>query len=128
LDTTLGRTLGYFGYEPYEDDWDDLGLWTNAGYPDDWGGNPEFEDADTIEDSDSEDDGLYLETEASLNHGNSGGPFWAWFLVNNRIDPRIIGVVSAEGAEPEIPRDHDNFLAGGQALHDLIVWGRANLV
>src|SRR5262249_34859290 len=86
LEYPLGNTLGFLGYNDYDDDWDGVGYWTSVGYPDDWNGNPAFEDADTVEDADSEGDGLTLETEASLNHGNSGGPFVGWF----GRDPRVI--------------------------------------
>jgi V8-like Glu-specific endopeptidase len=133
LNYPLGKTLGFFGAKVYSDDWDDHGYWTSMGYPGDFGGNPAFEDADTVEDADGEGDGLSLETEASLDHGNSGGPFWAWWsdsanpAPSQVPGPYIIGVVSAEGAEAEIPQDHDNFLAGGQALVNLVNWGRANL-
>ena len=127
LDASLGDTLGYFGAKVYQDRWDDTRYWTSVGNPDDWQGNPEFADADTVEDADSEDDGLYLETEASLTHGNSGGPFFGWFLFNNAPALYVVGVVSSEGAEAEIPRDHDNFLAGGDALINLIRWGRENM-
>jgi V8-like Glu-specific endopeptidase len=127
LETPLGDTLGYFGAKVYKDRWDGRGYWTSVGYPDDWQGNPEFEGTDTVEDADSEDDGLYLETEASITQGNSGGPFFGWFNVNNGVAPYVVGVVSAEGAEAEIPRDHDNFAAGGDALVNLIAWGRAKM-
>ncbi len=127
LETPLGDTLGYFGAKVYQDRWDDHGYWTSVGYPDDWQGNPEFEDADTVEDADSEDDALYLETEASLTHGNSGGPFIGWFNFNDGVWPYVVGVVSGEGAEGELPQDHDNFLAGGDALVNLVAWGRANM-
>ena len=101
--------------------------WTTVGYPDDFGGNPAWEDGDTIEDADSHDDGLLLETEASLNHGNSGGPMFGWFNYDNGLHALIIGVASSEGAEGWEPPDHDNFAAGGVAMLDLIGWARANM-
>ena len=127
LETSLGDTLGYLGAKVYQDRWDDTGYWTSVGYPDEWNGFPEFEDADTVEDSDSEEDADSLETEVSLTHGNSGGPFLGWWQSGNTWLPYVVGVVSSEGAEAEIPQDHDNFLAGGDALVNLIAWGRANL-
>ena len=128
LETNLGDTLGFWGWNRYHDDWDDVGYWTSVGYPEDWPDQPVFEDADTVEDADSEGDGLLLETEASLAHGNSGGPFCAWFSTPNGPDPRVIGVVSSQGNLDVFPQDHDNFLAAGKIASDLIKWGRVNLM
>jgi hypothetical protein len=124
----LGKTLGFFGATVYADNWDDGRYWFNVGYPFDFQGKPAVEEGDSVEDSDTEDDGLQMETEGSITHGNSGGPFWAWFKFGgNKVGPFIVGVASGEGKESGEPADPDNFLAGGNAMLDLIAWGRANM-
>jgi hypothetical protein len=56
----------------------------------------------------------------SVEHGESGGPFFAWWPNN---DPRIVGVVAAGGSFGD---DRDNALGGGPNLVDLVDWARAN--
>jgi hypothetical protein len=68
-----------------------------------------------------------LESEADLNHGDSGGPVWAWF--NDHA--RIVAVVSGEvdfGTDYGLfqTHDHDNSLAGGADMVELIRWARQN--
>lgn len=117
----LGSQLGYLGSTSFDDSWRGQDVWINIGYPQDIGGGlePAWQQY-WIEDDDEDDDGQVLETEASLNHGNSGGPFFGWF---NDGQVRVIGVVSSETL---FNGDFDNSLAGGENMVDLINWARAN--
>ncbi len=126
----LGTSLGYFGYNSYSDDWNDLSVWSNIGYPGDIDNaeEPAFQQGYTINDTDGDDNGgEELETEnCDLYFGNSGGPVFAWW--NNGTDPRIVGVVSAQETEYKFPfstRD-DNFFASGDGFVNLCAWGRSN--
>jgi len=126
----LGSSLGYFGYNSYSSDWNDLGIWSNIGYPGDIDNaeEPAFQEGFTINDTDGDSNGgEELETEnCDLNHGNSGGPIYAWW--NNGTDPRIVGVVSGEETEYQFPfstRD-DNVFASGDGFVNLCAWGRTN--
>jgi V8-like Glu-specific endopeptidase len=126
----LGLSLGYFGYNGYSDDWNDLSVWSNIGYPGDIDNaqEPAFQKGFTINDTDGDDNGgEELETEnCDLNHGNSGGPIFAWW--NNGTDPRIVGVVSGEETEykPLFSTRNDNVFAGGGGFTSLCAWGRTN--
>jgi hypothetical protein len=126
----LGSSLGYFGYNGYSGDWNDLAVWANIGYPGDIDNaeEPAFQKGFTINDTDGDDNGgEELETEnCDLNHGNSGGPIFAWW--NNGTDPRIVGVVSGEETEYSFPFStrNDNVFASGDGFTSLCAWGRAN--
>ena len=126
----LGTSLGYMGYNSYSSDWNDKPIWTNIGYPGDIenGEEPAFQQGFTINDTDGDSNGgEELETEdCDLNHGNSGGPMYAWW--NNGTDPRIVGVVSSEETEYKFPFSsrNDNVFASGDGLMNLCAWGRSN--
>jgi V8-like Glu-specific endopeptidase len=126
----LGSSLGYFGYNGYSDSWNDLSVWSNIGYPGDIDNaqEPAFQKGYTINDTDGDDNGgEELETEdCDLNHGNSGGPIFAWW--NNGTDPRIVGVVSGQETEykPLFSTRNDNVFASGGGFTGLCAWGRAN--
>ncbi len=126
----LGASLGYFGYNSYSDDWNDNPVWSNIGYPGDIDNaeEPAFQKGFTINDTDGDDNGgEELETEnCDLNHGNSGGPCFAWW--NNGTDPRIVGVVSAQETEYKFPFSsrNDNVFASGDGFVNLCAWGRSN--
>ncbi|MGI8959091.1 MAG: trypsin-like serine peptidase [Bryobacteraceae bacterium] len=126
----LGSSLGYFGYNSYSSDWNDMPLWSNIGYPGDIDNaqEPAFQQGFTINDTDGDDNGgEELETEdCDLNFGNSGGPIFAWW--NNGIDPRLVGVVSAQETEYKFPFStrNDNFFASGDGFVNLCAWGRSN--
>jgi V8-like Glu-specific endopeptidase len=126
----LGSSLGYFGYNSYSSDWNDLSVWSNIGYPGDIDNaqEPAFQQGFTINDTDGDDNGgEELETEnCDLNFGNSGGPIFAWW--NNGTDPRLVGVVSSQETEYKFPFStrNDNFFASGDGFVSLCAWGRSN--
>lgn len=126
----LGSSLGYFGYNSYSSDWNDQPFWSNIGYPGDIDNaeEPAFQQGFTINDTDGDSNGgEELETEnCDLNHGNSGGPMFAWW--NNGTDPRIVGVVSSEETEYKFPFSsrNDNVFASGDGFVNLCAWGRTN--
>jgi hypothetical protein len=122
LFTPLGASLGYLGSTEFSDSWRNLDVFINIGSLADVAGaqRPVWQRY-WIEDDYEDDDGQILETEASLNHGASGGPFFAWFESGTQI--RLIGNV---GGETSFNGDRDNSLAGGPNLVSLIDWARAN--
>jgi len=119
----LGSRLGYLGTTSFDDSWRGLKVWSNIGYPFDVGGaeRPAVQNYQPMEDDYEDDDGQILETEASLNKGNSGGPFFAWFDNGNQV--RACGVVSSEVG---FDGDADNSVAGGDNLVNLVDWARSN--
>jgi hypothetical protein len=130
----LGQRLGFFGVEEYTEDWNDLEVWANVGYPGELAGGerPLVELRCSVEDSEDYGGGQMLETEADLTHGNSGGPFWAWFSGDDgKQHARIVAVVSDEADFATslglvTIHDHDNGLAGGADLVNIVRWARDN--
>lgn len=126
----LGTSLGYFGYNSYSSSWNNQPVWSNIGYPGDIDNaeEPAYQSGFTIDDTDGDSNGgEELETEnCDLNHGNSGGPCFAWW--NNGTDPRIVGVVSGQESEYQFPFStiNDNVFASGDGLVNLCAWGRTN--
>jgi V8-like Glu-specific endopeptidase len=118
----LGQRLGYLGCTTFDDSWRGLQVWDNIGYPGDVGGGsrPAVQFNQSMEDDFEDDGGQYMETEASLNKGNSGGPFFAWFT-DGQV--RLCAVVSSSYSFGD---DRDNALAGGDDMVRLIDWGRTN--
>ena len=123
----LGDSLGFFGFNGYTSDWNELGLWIVLGYPlaINNGNVPSFQNGISIHDNDGDNNGgEELESEtADISAGNSGGPIFAFW----NGDPRIIGVVSGEEEEHRDFSDEDNnIFASGDGLGNLIAWGRSN--
>jgi len=117
----LGSQLGFLGYNSFDDDWRGKDVWLNIGYHDDIaGGQRPAWQRYSIEDDYEDDDGQTLETEASLEHGSSGGPFFDWFTDGHIY---VVGVV---GGGTLFNGDRDNRLAGGDNMLDLIGWARSN--
>jgi Trypsin len=126
----LGEKLGFFGAQEYDESWNDKNVWAAVGYAQDIanGEEPSVQLQCSVEDSSESSGGQLLESEADLNHGDSGGPVWAWF---DKTHARIVAVVSGEvdfGTDYGLfqTHDHDNSLAGGADMVELIRWARQN--
>ncbi len=127
LYTPLGDSLGYFGYNGYDDDWEDEAYWTLLGYPTAIasGQKPSFQGSIAVIDDDGDSNGgLEIESHADMTPGNSGGPFFGWWSG----DPRLIGVVSGQEEEYSFPFSTEkvNVVAGGSGFTNLMAWGRTN--
>jgi V8-like Glu-specific endopeptidase len=127
LYTPLGDSLGYFGYNGYDDDWEDESYWTLLGYPSAVasGQKPSFQSSIPVLDDDGDSNGgLEIESHADMTPGNSGGPFFGWW----NGDPRLIGVVSGQEEEYSFPFSTEkiNVVAGGSGFTNLMAWGRTN--
>ena len=123
----LGNMLGYFGFNGYDEDWNDEPWWSIIGYPGAVasGLRPSFQDGISIWDVDDDDHGgEELESQtADVTDGNSGGPMYAWW----GNDPRVIGVVSGAETDYQFPfgSERSNVMAGGSCLGNLIAWARS---
>jgi hypothetical protein len=129
----LGSWLGYFGYNGYDDDWENDPYWSIIGFPDAvvGGQRPSFQGSIASFDSDGDSNGgLEIESRSDLTPGNSGGPMFGWW----NGDPRLIGVVSGEeedwspGFWPWDWADVEkgNVVAGGSGFTSMMAWGRTN--
>jgi V8-like Glu-specific endopeptidase len=125
LDQPFGDWLGYFGYRTYDDDWEDLRVWSHAGYPYDLsasGSRPCYELGISVHDDDSDSyNTLELETRADIASGQSGGPLWGRWTNGGR---QIIGTLS--GREDNFAEEKNSLFAGGNGLSRLCRWGRDN--
>ncbi|WP_433963788.1 trypsin-like serine peptidase [Tunturiibacter gelidiferens] len=84
LQDRLGDSLGWLGSRSYDDNWNDLNVWTLVGYPGlianaeqpSFQGGISFHDDD--EDSNDSGDAMELETQdGDSSPGDSGGPYFA---------------------------------------------------
>ena len=122
LEVPLGDNLGWFGFRTYSADWQDLSVWTLPGYPwdKDSGNRPWLHLDFPIIDDDNDGAGVELEYQADTEGGQSGAPVFAWFDGS----PDVVGTHS--GGEDNFGEPRQNLAAGGNALTNLLHWGRNN--
>ncbi len=85
----IGERLGYFGYKGYDSDWEDLQVWTMAGFPYDrslTSMSAQFDiavrdddDGDDIDVDGDSYDTTQVESDADEASGASGSPLFAWW-------------------------------------------------
>lgn len=129
----VGDTMGYFGAQEYNSDWEDIAVWTMAGFPYDISkfamavqhgiSVRDDDDGDDIKLDGKVYDTTQIENDADEASGASGSPLFAWF----NGDVRAIGVhsgfqddMTATGTETW------SCSAGGEGLVALVHWGRGN--
>lgn len=129
----VGDSMGYFGAQEYDSDWEDEAVWTMAGFPYDiskFGMSVQHgisvrddDDGDDIKLDGADYDTTQIESDADEASGASGSPLFAWF--GGKV--RAIGVHSgvehdwtASGIETW------SCAAGGEGLVALARWGREN--
>lgn len=127
----IGDDLGYFGATTYDSDWEDMAVWTMAGYPYDrslWAmsrqGGINVRDDDDGDDIDLDGntyDTTQVESDADEASGASGSPLFAWFD----------GQVRAVGVHSGVQRDATisgteilSCASGGTGFVEVIRWAR----
>jgi hypothetical protein len=106
-------------YHPY---------WNLTGYPSAIAGaeRPSYQLGISVDEADASTDALDIEHRGDSTPGDSGGPFWATWPDGF---PYVIGSVSGgeviTNSSGAVVKDTNN-CAGGNAINDLIRWGRSN--
>jgi V8-like Glu-specific endopeptidase len=124
----LGDWLGFFGSKPYSDSYTSHPYWNLTGYPAAIAGaeRPSYQLGIAVDEADASTDALDLEHRGDSTGGDSGGPFWATWPDGF---PYVIGTVSGgevfTNSSGVVVKDTNN-CAGGNAINDLIRWGRIN--
>lgn len=112
----LGDPLGWMGIRPYNDDWEDRGVWTLVGYPGSLTGaeRPTFQAGIPVIDDDPSGDFTEVEHRGDATDGNSGGPLFASFPDG----PYMIGVHSGDEYRMVGPvvAENNNVASGGRGL------------
>jgi V8-like Glu-specific endopeptidase len=124
----LGDWIGYFGSKPYSDSFTGHPYWNLTGYPGAIAGaeRPSYQLGISVTEADSSSDALDIDHQGDSTPGDSGAPFWATWPDGF---PYVIGTVSGGHVETnssgQVTKD-TNDAAGGNAVNDLINWGRTN--
>ncbi|WP_027684693.1 trypsin-like serine peptidase [Rhizobium leguminosarum] len=128
----VGDSLGFFGARVYDSDWEDLSVWTMAGFPYDRSkfGMSAQHGISVRDDDDGDDivldgetyDTTQVENDADEASGASGSPLFAWFGADN---PCAIGVHSGYEIDWTAGGDETwSCAAGGDGLVEIVLWAR----
>jgi hypothetical protein len=92
LDRRLGETTGWMGARGYDDDWDDLAVWSHMGYPSDLssGLRPTWQGGFLVDGTD--DAAQSILQQADVFPGQSGGPVFGFW--DGDVGPCAIAVQS----------------------------------
>ena len=117
LDRRLGETTGWMGARGYDDDWDNLDVWSHMGYPTDLnsGQRPTWQGGFRVDGTDAAAQSLFHM--ADVFPGQSGGPvfgFWA-----GEVGPRAVAVQSWQN-------NVSNGASGSMDMRDLVVQARTD--
>lgn len=117
LDRRLGETTGWMGARGYDDDWDNLAVWSHMGYPADLnsGQRPTWQGNFRIDGTDA--DAQSILHQADVFPGQSGGPvfgFWA-----GDVGPRAVAVQSWQNTS-------NNGASGSMDMRDLVALARTD--
>ena len=115
LDRRLGETTGWMGARGYDDDWDDLSVWSHMGYPGDLnsGQRPSWQGGFLMDGTD--DAAQSILHKADVFPGQSGGPMFGFW--DGDDGPRAVAVQSWQDTS-------NNGASGSRDLRDLVVRAR----
>jgi hypothetical protein len=130
----VGDRLGFFGARVYDSAWEDIAVWTMAGFPFDRSkfGMSVQHGISVRDDDDGDDivldgntyDTTQVENDADEASGASGSPLFAWFGEDN---PCVIGVHSGYEIDGTVSGDETwSCAAGGDGLVEIVRWARQN--
>ena len=115
LDRRLGETTGWMGARGYDDDWDDLDVWSHMGYPADLnlGQRPTWQGGFTVDGTD--EDAQSILHRADVFPGQSGGPVFGFW--SGDVGPRAVAVQSWQTSS-------NNGASGSMDMRDLVARAR----
>lgn len=117
LDRRLGETTGWMGARGYDDDWDDLSVWSHIGYPTDLnsGQRPTWQGSFRVDGTD--DAAQSILHKADVFPGQSGGPVFGFW--DGDVGPRAIAVQSWQNSS-------SNGASGSRSMRDLVARARSD--
>lgn len=117
LDRRLGETTGWMGARGYDDDWDDLDVWSHMGYPADLnlGQRPTWQGGFLVDGTDA--DAQSILHRADVFPGQSGGPVFGFW--NGDVGPRAVAVQSWQNSS-------NNGASGSMDMRDLVARARTD--
>lgn len=117
LDRRLGETTGWMGARGYDDDWDDLAVWSHMGYPTDLnnGQRPTWQGGFQVDGTDAAAQSILHR--ADVFPGQSGGPVFAFWAGD--VGPRAVAVQSWQTAA-------NNGASGSMDMRDLVARARTD--
>ena len=117
LDRRMGETTGWMGARGYDDDWDDLAVWSHMGYPGDLnsGQRPSWQGWFQMDGTDAAAQSILHQ--ADVFPGQSGGPMFGFW--EGDVGPRAVAVQSWENSS-------NNGASGSMDMRDLVALARTD--